>query len=204
MRRRTEFPIRWSLVCAQEVAVTSSFRFAVVAVAACLFSLTLNTALAAPAGQLELRWSELQPVLKGRRLSIQLTDGAFVEGKYSNLQADALSMQVSKTSEPAKYPKGEARLARPTLTLITLKRHVGWKGRMIGLIAGGTVAAVAAATIHAISKNEVGGWSSTSAAVATAGAGGAIGSSYLIGWLLDFAGSRPEQVVRILPDEASR
>jgi hypothetical protein len=184
--------------------VNASFRFAVVAVGACLFSLTPNIVLAAPASQLALRWSELQPVLKGRRLSIQLTDGTAVEGKYSNLQADALSMQVTKTSDPAKYPKSEARLARPTLTLITLKRHVGWKGRTIGLIAGGAIAAIAAGTIHAISNNEVGGWSSTSAGVAAATAGGAVGIGYLVGWLLDFAGSRPEQVVRILPDEASR
>jgi hypothetical protein len=184
--------------------VISSLRHGVVVAVACLFSLSPGIVLAAPAGQLALRWSELQPVLEGRRLSVHLTDGATVEGRYSNLQADALSIQVTKTSDPAKYPKGEARLARPTLALITVKRHVGWKGRTIGLIAGATVAAIAAGTIHAISKNEVGGWSSTSATVAAAGAGGAIGTSYLIGWLLDFAASHPQQVVRILPDETSR
>jgi hypothetical protein len=44
-------------------------------------------------------------VLKGRRISAQLTDGATVEGRYSSLQADALSIQVTKTSDPAKHPK---------------------------------------------------------------------------------------------------
>ena len=184
--------------------MNASFRLAVVAAAACLFSLTPNILLAAPAGPLALRWSELQPVLKGRRISVYLPDGAALEGKYSSLQADALSMEVTKTSDPAKHPKGVTNLARPTLTLITLKRHVGWKGRTIGLIAGGAIAVVVAGLLHAISNNEVGGWSSTSAGVAAAGGGSAVGIGYLIGWLLDFAGSRPERVVRILPDDAGR
>lgn len=184
--------------------MNSPFRFAVVAIAAFLFSLTAGIVLAAPAAQLTVRWSKLQPVLKGRRLSVHLTDGAIVEGNYSNLQADALSIQVAKTSDPAKHPKGAANLARPTLALITVKRRVGWKGRTIGLIAGGAVAAIAVGVLHAESKNEVGGWSSTSATVAAAGGTGAVGIGFLIGWLLDFAGSRPEQVVQILPDDATR
>jgi hypothetical protein len=72
------------------------------------------------------------------------------------------------------------------------------------LIAGGAVAAIVAGIIHGISKNEVGGWSSTSAPIAAAGGGSAVGIGYLIGWLADFAGSQPEQIVRILPDEVSR
>lgn len=68
------------------------------------------------------------------------------------------------------------------------------------MITGGAIAAVAAGIIHAEAKNEVDGWSSAFAGVAAAGAAGAIGIGYLIGWLSDSAGSRPEQVVRILPD----
>ena len=143
-------------------------------------------------------------MLKGRQISVRLTDGATVEGRYSSLQADALSIEVAKTSDPAKHPKGATRLARPELTQITVKRHRGWKGRTIGLIAGGAVAAIVAGIIHGISKNEVGGWSSTSAPIAAAGGGSAVGIGYLIGWLADFAGSQPEQIVRILPDEVSR
>ena len=178
--------------------------FRLVAVTACFIWLTPNMVLAAPAELLTLRWSELQPVLKGRQISVRLTDGATVEGRCSSLQADALSIEVAKTSDPAKHPKGATRLARPELTQITVKRHRGWKGRTIGLIAGGAVAAIVAGIIHGISKNEVGGWSSTSAPIAAAGGGSAVGIGYLIGWLADFAGSQPEQIVRILPDEVSR
>ncbi len=115
-----------------------------------------------------------------------------------------LSIQVTKTSDPAKHAKGATRLARPELAQITVKRHRGWKGRTIGLITGGAIAAVAVGTVHAQSKNEVGGWSSTSAGAAAAGGGGAIGIGCLVGWLLDRAGSRPEQVVQILLEDAGR
>jgi hypothetical protein len=127
-----------------------------------------------------------------------------VEGKYSSLQADTLSIQVKQTSDPAKHPKGATSLARPELAQITVKRHRGWKGRTIGLIAGGAIAAVVAGLLHAISNNEVGGWSSTSAGVAAAGGGSAVGIGYLIGWLADYLGSQPELVVRIIPEGASR
>ena len=95
--------------------MSASSRFAVVAFAAFLFSLTPNIVLAAQADQLALRWSELQPVLAGRQISAHLTDGATVEGRYSSLQADALSIQVTKTSDEANHPNGATRLARPGL-----------------------------------------------------------------------------------------
>lgn len=109
--------------------MNTSFRFAVVAVAAFLFSLTSNIVLAAPADQLALRWSELQPVLKGRQIPVHLTDGATVEGRHSSLQAGVLSIHGTKTSDPAKHPKGATRLARPELAQPSVKRHSGWQGR---------------------------------------------------------------------------
>jgi hypothetical protein len=151
-----------------------------------------------------VRWSQLQPVIEGRQVSVHLTDGATVEGKNASVQADALWMQVTKTSDAAKHPKGATNLARSELAQLTVKKRTRWKGRTIGLIAGGAVAAAAAGTVHAIAKNEVGGWSSGSAGAAAAGGTGAVGIGYLAGWLFDHAGARPEQAVRILPDGASR
>jgi hypothetical protein len=170
--------------------VNAAFRIAVVA--AFLFSVTPNIVLAQPAGQLALRWSELPPVLTGRQISVQLTDGATVEGRYSSLQTDALSIQVKQTSDPAKHPKGATRLARPELAQITVKRHSGWRGRIIGLIAGGAAGAIAGAHYGYYAD------------IAAGGAAGAVGIGYLIGWLADHLGSQPELVVRIVPEGASR
>jgi hypothetical protein len=176
--------------------VNAFIRSAVVVNAAFLFSLVPNVVIAAPAGQLALRWSELHPLLNGRQIAVRLTDGATVEGKYSSLQADTLSIQVKQTSDPAKHPKGATSLARPELAQITVKRHSGWKGRIIGLIAGGAAGAIAGAIVFA----HYGFY----ADVAAGGGAGAIGIGYLVGWLIDHARARPEQVVQILPDQASR
>jgi hypothetical protein len=168
--------------------------------AACLLPFAPNIARAAPAREMALRWSELQPVLTGRQISVHLTDGATVEGRYSSLQADALSIQVKKTSDPARHPKGAARLARREVARITVMRRVGWKGRVIGLVAGGAIAATATGVLHTISTNEVGGWSSGSAGVAAGVGVAAVGIGYLTGWLLDSVRARPEVELRILGD----
>ena len=168
--------------------------------AACHLSFAPNIARAAPAREMALRWSELQPVLRGRRIAVRLTDGATVEGRYSAVQAGALSIKVEKTSDKAKHPKGTARLARLEVAGITVMRRVGWKGRVIGLVAGGAIAATVVGTVHTISTNEVGGWSSGSAGAAAGAGAAAVGIGYLTGWLLDIARARPEVELRILPD----
>jgi hypothetical protein len=175
---------------------TSFLSFA----AACLFTFASNIARAAPADEMALRWSELQPVLTGRQISVHLTDGATVEGRYSSLQGDALSIEVKKTSDKAKHPKGAALLARREVAGITVMRRVGWRGRTVGLIAGGAIAAVAVGAVYGASKNEVGGWSSSSAGVAAVGGAAAVGIGYLTGWLVDTARARPEVELRILAD----
>ena len=176
-------------------------RFTAAVLAACLFSVALPRAHAAPADPRNLHWNELPRVLRGRHISLHLSDGATLEGKYSSLQADALTLQVQQTSDPVQHPKGAATIARsvlgPTLTLV---RHSGWKGRIIGTIAGGAIAAIVVGVIYTISKNEVDGWSATSAGVAAASGGTLLGIGHLIGWLFDYGFTRPEQVVQILPD----
>lgn len=168
--------------------------------AALLFLLFSGAVLAAPAEPVALRWGDLPPVLQGRQLSVRLTDGATVQGKFSSLETDALSLRVAKTSDPARHPTGATILAKRDLAQITLRRHTGWKARTIGLITGGAIAVAAAGTLHAISTNEVGGWSSGSASAAAAVGSGGVGFGYLIGWLVDYARARPGQVLQILPD----
>ena len=162
-----------------------------------------NVAFAAPAGQLAVRWSELPALLEGRQISVRLSDGATVAGKYSGIQANTLAIQATRTSDPSKHPKGATQLTRSSIQQITLQRHVGWKGRVIGLIAGGAITAVVVGAISAIAKNE-GGWGSGYVGVAGGVSAAAIGGGYLIGWLADRERSRPEQVVQILPEGAGQ
>jgi hypothetical protein len=188
----------------KEIIMLTTLRFAFVAATAFFLLLIAKPVHAGPASEVPVRWSELPPVLAGRQVSIRLTGGATVEGKYSSLEPDALSIQVIETSDRLKYPKGAIRLARPEITQITVKRQKGWKGRTIGLAAGGGIAAVVTVSFGAMAKNEVGGWSAMAAGFAAGVSGTAIGVGYLVGWLIDSSRFRPEQVVRILPEAGSR
>jgi hypothetical protein len=168
--------------------------------AALLLVLFQAAALAAPPEPSALHWDELPAALNGRRIAVRLADGAVVEGKYAGLQPDSLALHISTTSAPAVYPKGPATLPRRQVMQLTLKRRTGWKGRTIGLIAGGGVAIAAAAAIHARSNNEVGGWSVNSASGAAVGGAGAVAVGYLAGWFADIARARPQRVVTVLAD----
>jgi hypothetical protein len=84
-----------------------------------------------------LTWEEL-PQLVGKHVSIALYDGA-VSGAVREVQADALLIEVSKSTNPAAYPKGPMRVPRATLHVLDLHGK-GVKYRVIstalGFVAG--------------------------------------------------------------------
>jgi hypothetical protein len=47
----------------------------------------------------EMRWSELGPFIAGREVSTVLPDGTFVRGRALAVDADALVLDVSKSSD---------------------------------------------------------------------------------------------------------
>lgn len=169
----------------------------VITIAVALVLLTPGRIQAASPEKLSLRWSELRSVLKGREVAARLTDGATVEGKFSSLQADTLSIRVTETDHPEKYPTGVTRLQKGEVSQLTLRPQGGKKGRIIGLIAGAAIAATAAGVLNAEANNESG---NVNGGLIAGVAAGAIGIGGLVGWLADSAGSRPEQVILILPD----
>ena len=80
-----------------------------------------------------LTWEEL-PQLVGKHVSIALYDGA-VSGAVREVQADALLIEVSKSTNPATYPKGPMRVPRATLHVLDLHGK-GVKYRVIGTALG--------------------------------------------------------------------
>ena len=80
-----------------------------------------------------LTWEEL-PQLVGKHVSIALYDGA-VSGAVREVQADALLIEVSKSTNPAAYPKGPMRVPRATLHVLDLHGK-GVKYRVIGTALG--------------------------------------------------------------------
>ena len=84
-----------------------------------------------------LTWEELTQLV-GKHVSIALYDGA-VSGAVREVQADALLIEVSKSTNPAAYPKGPMRVPRATLHVLDLHGK-GVKYRVIstalGFVAG--------------------------------------------------------------------
>ena len=58
-----------------------------------------------------LTWEELTQLV-GKHVSIPLYDGGAVAGRVSEVQPDALLIQVFKTTDPATHPKGLMRVPR--------------------------------------------------------------------------------------------
>jgi hypothetical protein len=73
--------------------------------------------------------------LVGKHVSIALYDGGAVAGKVREVQADALLIEVSRTTSPVAFPKGPMRVPRATLHVLDLHGK-GFKYRVIGTALG--------------------------------------------------------------------
>jgi len=69
-----------------------------------------------------LAWDELHQLV-GKQVSIPLYSGCAVSGKVVEVQADALLIDVSKSSHPQTCPKGSLRVARATLYVLDLHKN---------------------------------------------------------------------------------
>ena len=81
-----------------------------------------------------LTWEEL-PQLVGKHVSIPLYDGGAVAGTVREVQADALLIQVSKSTSPAVYPRGPMLVPRAKLHVLELHGK-GFKYRVLGTALG--------------------------------------------------------------------
>ena len=81
-----------------------------------------------------LTWEEL-PQLVGKHVSIALYDGGAIAGKVREVQADALLIEVHKSTNLAAYPRGPMLVPRVKLHVLDLhgKSH---KYRLIGAALG--------------------------------------------------------------------
>ena len=90
----------------------------------------------ASTGVLELRWSELAPLLQGTRVDITLTDGTMLHGEILALRDDGLVMDVSSSSKETTYRRGSGMVPRVAVSLIRLERSRGAWGRHLGTVIG--------------------------------------------------------------------
>jgi hypothetical protein len=89
----------------------------------------------AETGLVELKWTELAPVIRGHRVRIDLPGGS-VTGEALVVREDALVMDVAKLSGATAYRKGSAAIPRSAITRITVERSRGNWGRNLGTVLG--------------------------------------------------------------------
>ena len=82
----------------------------------------------------ERKWNELQG-FAGRDVQLVLDRGAVIEGELVAVEAQALVLQVKRTSDKAVMPKGRASVPRTEVKVLGIRRS-GKKFRVIGTIAG--------------------------------------------------------------------
>ena len=89
-----------------------------------------------PEIRLQARWGELKKLIGGKKVALQLSDGARVEGRIRKVIPTSLDFKVTKSSESAAYPKGEIQIQRETISRIEVRGLTGNTGRQVGAAVG--------------------------------------------------------------------
>jgi hypothetical protein len=85
---------------------------------------------------LELKWDELDSLIAGEMVQMILPDGTAIKGEAIAVREDALLMDIKRTSDSGIHPKGNALIARNSVSLIRLERNGGSWGKNLGTVIG--------------------------------------------------------------------
>jgi hypothetical protein len=94
-----------------------------------------------------VKWDGLSMVV-GKTVAMAMPDATVISGKAKSVQADALEVQVTKSTNPAAWPKGLTRVPRATLRTVEMRtksvryRTIGTAVGFVAGLAGGLAAAV--------------------------------------------------------------
>lgn len=83
---------------------------------------------------LEMKWSELAPLLTAHSVTLTLTNGTSVKGEAVSVRDDGILMDVSTAVKG--YARGSGSVPRNEITFIDLQRTKGGWGRTLGTIIG--------------------------------------------------------------------
>lgn len=141
--------------------------------------------------QVEVRWTELSPLILGKKVMLVLPGAVSVTGEAVAVRDDNLKIKIQKTSDNKAFPKGIAEIPRASVTTLQLgeTKHVG--GRAVGLVVGMLGGMVAGGEIAAHSDMREGAAVGTFLGVAV---GGTV-AGYYAGKSLD----SHTTVIRIVP-----
>ena len=83
---------------------------------------------AEPEKRLQVRWGELGKLIGGKKVALQLVDGARVEGRVRKAEATSLDIKVKKSSNPAAYSKGRTEFPREAVSRIEVRSSILVRG----------------------------------------------------------------------------
>jgi hypothetical protein len=127
----------------------------------------------------EIQWNELAALIVGHHVSIPLAGGVVVEGDALSVRAQALMLDIGRTSDSRQYPKGQTAIPRASVTEVRLAEHRGSGGRILGTVVGALVGMVVGGEIavHGPNSEAAGVSTFTASAVACTVAGYYAGKS---------------------------
>ena len=105
---------------------------------------------------LELKWSELAPVIAGHSVELIAPGGARVQGEVISVRDDALLLDVSHSSDTNAYPKGSASIPRASVNELTVERSRGSAGKNLGTIIGVITGVIGGAYIAGTTTDSAG------------------------------------------------
>ena len=146
----------------------------------------------ASSNQVELKWSELAPLIIGQKVKLVLPGGPEIKGLAVAVREDALVLNVKKTSDRKAYPKGQNVIPRASMSTLQLETKHGSGGRTIGVIAGALGGLILGGDLVA--------HIATSEAVGISTFFGVSTGSTIAGYYLGKRYDRNVTIIRILPE----
>lgn len=128
--------------------------------------------------EVSVRWEELAPLVEKREIETVLANGVHIRGRVEQVLAEALVVNVKRTSDPNLVPKGHTRVARELVSELTVRWKQG-PARAVLAVAGWFGLPFLIFASGAASPEEL----RTAGSLAVASAGAAIG--YVMGSDLD-------------------
>ena len=120
----------------------------------------------------EIRWNELAALIVGNEVTIPLTGGAVVAGEVLSVRDDSIMLEIRKTSDRIRYPKGQTPIPRAVVSEVRLLERRGMGGRVLGSVVGALVGIAAGVEIAIHGPNSEAAGVTTFTAVAVAGSVG--------------------------------
>ena len=154
---------------------------------------------AAGADEIQVPWSEIAALVEYQKVALVLPDGAMIEGQVLAVEADALVLDIKKSSEPRSHPARRTSVPRSSISVLQLKQVKGnrrWLGAAIGAAAGGVAGWLLAEGVFHVSGE---GLNPSKAPVVVGSVAGLVAGAAAIGYFAGRKGDQRVTFIKIIP-----